>query len=121
MVRGGVGLAPGGINFDAKLRRESTDVDDILHAHIGGMDALARGLKAAAQLVHPAGPLEAMRRARYASWQSPIGRRIDAGATSLEELERLALDAVEGDPLHAPRAASGRQEAAENILANTMY
>ena len=48
--------------------------------------------------MHPGGPLEAMRAARYASWQSPIGRRIDGGGTSLEELERLALDAVEGRP-----------------------
>ena len=84
--------SPRGINFDCKLRRESIDVDDLLHAHIGGMDAMARGLKAAAALADPDGPMERLRSGRYASWQSPIGQMIEAGSVTLEELESVALD-----------------------------
>mmetsp|Transcript_17221 Transcript_17221/g.42385 ORF Transcript_17221/g.42385 Transcript_17221/m.42385 type:complete len:158 (-) Transcript_17221:405-878(-) len=115
-ANGGAGLAPGGINFDAKLRRESIDVDDLLHGHIGGMDAMARGLKAAAALLDPDGPMESLRRERYASWQSPIGQRIDSGSVSFEELESVALD-----PGHNPKATSGKQEAAENILSRFVH
>ena len=116
-ANGGAGLAPGGINFDAKLRRESVDVEDLLHGHIGGMDAMAHGLKAAAALADPDGPMERLRSGRYASWLSDIGRRIEAGAATLEELEAAALDPSRDD---APRATSGKQEAAENILARVV-
>ena len=85
-ANGGAGLAQGGINFDAKLRRESVDVEDLLHGHIGGMDAMARGLKAAAALADPDGPLGLL--GCYASC-SDIGRRSAGAAT--EELEALAL------------------------------
>ena len=115
-ANGGAGLSPGGINFDAKLRRESVDVEDLLHGHIGGMDALARGLKAAAALADPKGPMEMLRSSRYASWRPDIGRRIEAGAATLEDLEASALDPSR----NTPRATSSKQEAAENILSRVL-
>lgn len=72
------GLSPGGFNFDAKLRRESTDVKDLFYAHIGGMDALARGLRNAAKM-HEEGVVAAALKERYQSYSSGIGREIING------------------------------------------
>ncbi|KAH7688713.1 Xylose isomerase protein [Dioscorea alata] len=71
------GLAPGGFNFDAKLRRESTDVTDMFIAHISGMDILARGLQNAAKLIED-GTLDELIRKRYKSFDSEIGSQIEA-------------------------------------------
>merc|ERR1719473_1446381 len=70
------GLAPGGLNFDAKVRRESTDLEDYFIGHIGGMDAFARGLRAATKIVED-GTLPGMLSARYAQWDSALGRKIE--------------------------------------------
>ncbi len=104
------GLAPGGFNFDAKLRRESVDVEDIVIAHVAGMDALARGLRAAAKLAED-GKLAALVQARYATWDSGLGADIEAGKMGFKELEAWALKQSE----EAPRM-SGKQELAERII-----
>ena len=75
------GLAPGGLNFDAKVRRESTDLEDMFIAHIGAMDSYARGLKAAAKLKAD-GIYDKWRAERYASFDSGIGAKIETGKTS---------------------------------------
>lgn len=100
------GLAPGGLNFDAKLRRESTAPEDLFYAHISGMDAMARGLRNAARLLEE-GVMDGMRAARYASWRdTQLGRDIEAGKVGLADLERVALE--QGEPLEG--MASGSQE-----------
>lgn len=104
------GLAPGGINFDAKLRRESTDLVDLFYAHIGGMDALARGLRNAAAAIED-GTLDAMVAARYSSYTTGIGKRIADGKATFEELEKAAL--AGGEP--ADGLPSGRAELFENV------
>ncbi len=103
------GLGTGGFNFDAKLRRESTDVEDLFIAHIGGMDTLAKGLLIAAK-IQEEGILDKMLQERYQSWQSPIGAKIEAGNADFRELEQKALESLE------PAKRSGRQEAFENLL-----
>ena len=104
------GIAPGGINFDAKVRRESFEPVDLFHAHIGGMDAFARGLKVAAA-IRADGVLDKMLKERYGSWDSGIGARIDAGKESFSSLEKYMLE--KGD---AASNKSGRQELIENII-----
>jgi xylose isomerase len=104
------GLAPGGINFDAKVRRESFEPVDLFHAHIGGMDAFARGLKIAAA-IRSDGVLDKMLAERYGSWSSGVGARIDSGKESFASLEKYMLE--KGDA--APNK-SGRQELLENII-----
>jgi xylose isomerase len=73
------GLAPGGLNFDAKVRRESTDLEDIFIGHAGAMDTFARGLKAAAA-AKAEGTWDRMLRERYATYDSGIGKKIEDGA-----------------------------------------
>lgn len=104
------GIAPGGLNFDAKVRRESLDVADLFHAHIGAMDAFARGLKIAAA-IRADGRLEAFVRERYASWDSGVGAEIEKGRHSFATLEQYALK----QPQLRPNA-SGRQEMLENLV-----
>jgi xylose isomerase len=104
------GLAPGGLNFDAKVRRESFEPVDLFHAHIGGMDAFAHGLKIAAA-VRKDGVLRDFVKQRYASWDTGIGADIESGKAKFEELEAYMLK--QGDA--APNA-SGRQEMLENIF-----
>src|SRR3954464_7928063 len=104
------GLAPGGLNFDAKVRRESFEPVDLFHAHIGGMDAFARGLKVAAKL-RADGVLKDFVKKRYASWDAGVGQQIEQGKATFEDLERYMLD--KGD---ASRNVSGRQEMLENII-----
>jgi xylose isomerase len=106
ILRGG-GLASGGFNFDAKLRRQSVDPVDLFHAHVGGMDAIARGLIAAAAIAED-GALDRFVAERYAGWEGPLGRGIRDGALGLPELEKHALDRGAG-----PRPRSGRQEMLE--------
>lgn len=104
------GLAPGGVNFDAKVRRESFEPIDLFHAHIGGMDAFARGLKIAAA-IRSDGVLDEFVQQRYASWDSGIGAEIESGQADFARLEQYMLDQGEIRP-----NASGRQEMLENIV-----
>ena len=104
------GLAPGGVNFDAKLRRESFEPIDLFHAHVGGMDAFARGLKIAAA-IRADGELDAFVKQRYASWDTGIGATIESGAADFPSLEAYMLDKGEIAP-----NASGRQEMLEHLI-----
>ncbi|MDG2304939.1 MAG: xylose isomerase [Candidatus Binatia bacterium] len=109
ILRGG-GLKTGGCNFDAKLRRQSIDPHDLLHAHIGGVDTLARGLLQAEKLIEE-GRVDAFREERYAGWKEQLGRDILAGRKSLDDLSALVLDTN-----LEPKAVSGRQEMLENLV-----
>ncbi|MDB5341532.1 MAG: xylA [Planctomycetaceae bacterium] len=104
------GLAPGGTNFDAKVRRESFEPLDLFHAHIGGMDAFARGLKIAAA-IRADGALSKFVKNRYRSYDSGIGQKIEAGNVGFVELEKYMLDKGE-----AAANESGRQEMLENLI-----
>jgi len=104
------GLQPGGTNFDAKVRRESIDPVDLFYAHIGGMDAFARGLKIAAA-IRAEGVLDQFVRQRYSSYDSGIGQQIEAGTVKFAELESYMLE--KGD---AAANSSGRQEMLENLI-----
>jgi len=110
VILGQGGLAPGGVNFDAKVRRESFEPVDLFHAHIGAMDAFAQGLKIAAR-IRADGWLRDFVQKRYASWDSGIGKQIEAGTIGFAELEQYMLE--KGDV--APNV-SGRQEMLENLL-----
>src|SRR5947208_2449630 len=91
VILGQGGLAPGGTNFDAKVRRESFEPVDLFHAHIGGMDAFAHGLKIAAR-IRKDGVLADFVRQRYSSWDTGVGKQVEAGQARLEDLERYVLD-----------------------------
>lgn len=103
------GFTKGGLNFDAKRRRESHEPEDLFHAHIGGMDAFARGLKVADRIITD-GKFGEFIATRYQSFDSGIGAEIEAGSASLESLNTYALKAK------APQLTSGRQERLENLL-----
>jgi xylose isomerase len=103
------GFVSGGLNFDAKLRRNSTDAEDLFLAHIGGMDAFARGLEIAARLLESS-PLKDIKQRRYASFTEGDGLRFTQGQLSLVELAKLA-EKNENLPL-----ISGKQELLENII-----
>ena len=103
------GFTTGGLNFDAKLRRQSTDPVDLFYAHIGGMDTFARALKIADQIIQD-GRLDELMRLRYASWDSDFGQSIEAGNASMAELEAHALKT------NVQSIDSGRQELIENLL-----
>ena len=109
-VLAGGGLGTGGFNFDAKLRRQSLDPVDLFHAHIGGMDTLARGLLAAARMIGD-GDLAGFVEGRYAGWQEGLGQSILKGQIDLAALAGRAL--AEGLD---PRPTSGRQELLENLV-----
>jgi xylose isomerase len=101
------GFTTGGLNFDAKIRRQSLDPVDLLHAHIGGMDVCARALLAAAAMIED-GALAGHVDQRYASWDSEEGRAVLDGARSLDDLAaRVELE---------PQPVSGRQEYLENLI-----
>ncbi len=104
------GFTTGGLNFDAKLRRESFTPEDLFHAHIGGMDAFARGLKTAAA-IRADGRLAGFVKERYASWDSGIGAQIENGQVGFAELENYMLEKGNPDPNN-----SGRQEMLENLI-----
>jgi xylose isomerase len=103
------GLTEGGLNFDAKRRRESHTPADLFHAHIGGMDTFARGLKIAAA-IRADGRIEEFVKARYSSWDGGLGQKIESGNATLAELEAHALTKEAGMP------ASGGQEYLENLV-----
>lgn len=113
LEHGGFSNSKGGLNFDAKRRRESMEPVDLLHAHIAGMDTFARGLLAAAA-IRADGRLHAFVRERYASWSDPLGRRIMDGAVSLVDLEAQAATSE-------PAVKSGRQEQLEAMLNDVMF
>jgi xylose isomerase len=104
------GFKTGGTNFDAKIRRQSIDPQDLLVAHIGAMDCCARGLKAAVRMIEDkalSGPLEE----RYTGWRTAEGRAMLSGKRSLEEIaDRVVKKSIE------PQPKSGRQEYLENIV-----
>ena len=104
------GLSPGGVNFDAKVRRESFEPIDLFYAHVGGMDAFARGLKIAAA-IRAEGEFDGFVKDRYSSWDSGVGAEIESGKADFKSLESYMLD--KGDV--APNV-SGRQEMLENML-----
>jgi xylose isomerase len=109
ILQGG-GLTTGGFNFDAKLRRQSVEPDDLFHAHIGGLDTLARGLLQAAALIER-GDVARFVAERYAGWDGELGRAILAGQRSFAELERwIVSQNIE------PQPRSGRQELLENAV-----
>ncbi|TMQ00386.1 MAG: xylose isomerase [Verrucomicrobia bacterium] len=104
------GYTTGGTNFDAKVRRESFEPVDLFHAHIGGMDAFARGLKIAAAILKD-GQLAEFVKQRYRSWDSGIGAKIEKGKLGFTELEAYMLKKGEASP-----NSSGRQEFLENLI-----
>src|SRR5688572_24072092 len=109
ILRGG-GFTTGGFNFDAKLRRQSMDRTDLFHAHIGGIDTLARAVLVAAELVE-SGDLSAASDGRYAGWSSGLGAELLGGGLTLPQIEaRVVDDGIE------PRARSGGQERLENVV-----
>ena len=108
ILKGG-GFTSGGLNFDAKLRRQSVNPEDLFHAHIGAMDAFARGLKNASKMLRGKKFEKAMRK-RYAGWDSAFGKKIEKRQVGFKELEQYTLKKGE------PKVESGRQELLENML-----
>lgn len=103
------GIEPGGLNFDAKIRRNSTDLADLFHAHIGGMDTFAHGLIIANNILENSNFRE-LREGRYTSFDSGDGKKFENGEISIEELRDLA--AKNGEP----EMRSGKQELLENLI-----
>jgi xylose isomerase len=103
------GFAGGGINFDAKIRRNSTDMEDLFYAHIGGMDAFARALVVADKVLQQS-EYKSFRKERYASFDSGKGKEFEQGKLTLENLRQFAIENGE------PAVKSGRQEWLENII-----
>ena len=103
------GLQGGGINFDAKIRRNSTDAADLFYAHIGGMDIFARALIIADDILTKS-EFRKIRKDRYASFDEGKGREFEEGKLSLEELRSYAIDKGE------PATISGKQEYLENLI-----
>ncbi|XOV94626.1 MAG: xylose isomerase [Bacteroidota bacterium] len=105
------GFGGGGINFDAKTRRNSTDLEDLFHAHIGAMDVFARGLLIADKVLTKS-EYKSLRKSRYASFDSGKGKDFETGKLGLADLSELAMKNGE------PEQISGRQEYYENIINN---
>ena len=105
----GGGFAGGGVNFDAKTRRNSTDTEDLFHAHIGGMDAFARALIVASNILEKS-PYKKFRKDRYASFDAGKGKDFETGKLTLDDLRGFALSNGE------PKQISGKQEWLENII-----
>jgi xylose isomerase len=104
------GFKSGGFNFDAKVRRQSIDPADLFHAHVGGIDMLARSLLIADRMIED-GKLQALLDERYAGWNGPLGKDILSGKASLADLsERVLSQKID------PRPRSGRQELLENLV-----
>jgi xylose isomerase len=104
------GLGNGGFNFDAKVRRQSLDPADLLHGHIGGLDILARGLKAAAAILED-GAFEQALKDRYAGWDDKEAKAMLTGKRTLDQIAAR----VEKQNLN-PQPRSGRQEYLENLI-----
>jgi len=109
IIQGG-GFTSGGMNFDAKLRRQSIDPADLFHGHIGGMDTMARGLLYAEKLINDK-TIESHIQKRYAGWETPLGKDILAGRRSLEDLAALVAEKKID-----PKPRSGQQELLENLI-----
>jgi xylose isomerase len=107
------GFKTGGVNFDAKIRRNSIAPDDLFHAHIGGMDAFARALLVADRILTE-GRLDGFVKDRYASFDTGAGKAFEEGKSTLEDLCAVAATAGE------PELRSGRQEMLENLIFNAV-
>ncbi len=103
------GFKGGGINFDAKIRRNSTDLEDLVYAHIGGMDSFARSLITAEKILQNS-DYKKLREDRYASFNDGKGKEFEEGKLTLEDLKAYAIDHGE------PKVTSGKQEYFENII-----
>jgi xylose isomerase len=103
------GFTTGGLNFDAHVRRQSIDAEDLFHAHIGAMDVFARGLKIAAKMIEDR-TFEKAVQDRYKGWSGDLGKKIEAKKVGFEELEAYTLKNGE------PELQSGRQELLENLF-----
>ncbi len=114
ILRGG-GFTTGGFNFDAKLRRQSISRTDLFHAHIGGIDTLARALLAAADMLEQ-GTLAGMVEARYGGWKGDLGTAILGGTVTLADLA-AKVESGEIDP----QPVSGRQELLENVVNQAIW
>jgi xylose isomerase len=108
------GFKTGGLNFDAKVRRESYEPEDLFHAHIGGMDAFARGLKIAHAIIQD-GVLDKFVKDRYATFNSGVGKTITSKKATFASLEKHALSLPD-----SILPASGRQEMLENLINDYM-
>ena len=104
------GMQKGGMNFDAKVRRQSISAEDVAQAHIGAVDLMARALLNAEAMIKD-GRLDQFKEQRYAGWKDGIGARMMAGEVDLDEVADFALTAN-----HAPAPVSGRQEWLENVV-----
>jgi len=113
ILQGG-GFKTGGLNFDAKLRRQSIDPHDLFHAHIGGMDAFALGLKVAAKLIKDK-PLANYVKKRYSGWDKDFGKKIESGQASFADCEEYIHKHGE------PKLQSGEQEYLENLLNHYIF
>ncbi|HLW92635.1 MAG TPA: xylose isomerase [Roseiarcus sp.] len=109
VLKGG-GVAPGGLNFDAKLRRQSIDPEDLLIAHIGGLDICAQALTSAAKLIED-GKYDAALAERYAGWDKPEAKAMLKGKRSLEDIAKRVADKK-----ISPKPRSGKQELLENLV-----
>jgi len=103
------GLNGGGINFDAKIRRNSTDYDDVFHAHIGGADVFARALIIADKIISSS-PYTSLRKNRYSSFDNGKGKQFEEGKLDFTDLYKIAHENGELD------LQSGKQELFENII-----
>ena len=103
-------LTTGGFNFDAKLRRQSVDLGDLIHAHVGGIDTLALALLCAERLIDD-GRVQAFVEQRYEGWDAPLGQSIQEGVATLASLDAH----VQGGGAEVS-LRSGRQEALENVV-----
>ena len=109
------GLGQGGLNFDAKVRRQSFTPEDLIEAHVGATDLCARAFLLAAKLIED-GEYDKLVVDRYAGWQTPQAQDMLSGKTTLEEIARKA----EADGIN-PKPRSGRQERIENLLARKLF
>lgn len=103
------GFTTGGLNFDAKRRRESHEPEDLFHAHIGGMDAFARGLKVAHKVIED-GRFSEFTKVRYETFDTGVGAQVESKSTSFDALDEYAQG------ITPPQLASGRQERLENLF-----
>ena len=103
------GFKGGGINFDAKIRRNSTDPEDLFYAHIGGIDTFARALITADNILQKS-EWKKLRKDRYASYDNGKGKDFENGKLTLEDLRAYAVENGE------PAVKSGKQEYMENII-----
>ena len=104
------GFTTGGFNFDAKVRRQSIDLQDLFHAHVGGIDMLARALLIADRMIQDK-QFGALLEQRYAGWAKPLGQDILAGRVSLQQISDRVLSQNT-----SPEPRSGRQEMLENLI-----